>query len=175
MGFDREFKKLWGFSRKIDPLGTRPLEWMSKYTGKAAGELGHGLGWGHLEREGDRIQQDPVRGIGRAAATMGLLYGGATALGAMGGGAGAGAGAGAEAVGAGAVAPEVAGAGAETGAGAGIGKWLKMGSMANNLMGGGGGQSQQSQDLLRQQKMAELLRQQQMFQLEQDMKNRVIP
>lgn len=166
--FDETFKKGWDLNKKFDPVTPRILEFGSKYTSKGVGEVAHGLGWKGLEREADKNTDDPARGIGRAAASIGLAYGGAAALG---GGAGAGAGAGAAETAGGAGGLEGAGglgamegtvgggapgeAGAISGAG-GPPSWMNYARMGSKLMGGGG---QQRPDMQRQNMLAEYIRQ----------------
>lgn len=108
MGFDSTFKRMWEKGRKIDPLTHRALEAIVKQDSKAVRESARGaaklfggegswLGrrFNDLGDEADKNVNDPVRGIGRAAATTGLVYGGMAAAGAMsGGGAAAGSAAG---------------------------------------------------------------------------------
>jgi hypothetical protein len=120
-GFDRFFKKQWERGKKIDPLTHKAMEAVMKMDSKVVRESAKGVdklfggdGDNFLSREADKNVNDPARGIGRAAASVGLVYGG---MALAGGGAGAGAG---------------AGAAAEGGAAAGFG-----GSSAGAIMGGG--------------------------------------
>lgn len=114
MGFDETWAKMWEKGRKVDPLTHRAIEAVVKQDSKGVREASRGLAkvfggddtwlgarFNDLGDEADKNVQDPKRGVGRAAATVGLLYGGYSL---MGGGAGAGVGAGEAAAGGGAVA-----------------------------------------------------------------------
>lgn len=103
-GFDDLFKRGWKVGRKLDPLGSRALEAIVKMDSKGVREVARGLGkatggegswlgrrFNDLGDEADKNVNDPARGIGRAAATVGLLYGGAALAGAGGGAAAGGA------------------------------------------------------------------------------------
>lgn len=174
MGFDSFFKKGWDFTKKIDPITPRLLEFGSKYASKGVGEIAHGIGWKALEREADKNYQNPERGIGRAAAATALAYGGGALLGAGGGGS---AGAAASAAPEGAILDAGIGEAGTMGAspyagsvldsgmgeagtmsgGSNLNNWMRLGK---SMMGGqGGGQSGQSNALLRQMRMAEVMRQ----------------
>jgi hypothetical protein len=86
--FDRIFKGLFEKGEKIDPLGHKALKAIVKMDSKGVREITKGVdklfggdGENDLTREADKNVNDPTRAIGRAAATVGLLYGGAAALG----------------------------------------------------------------------------------------------
>lgn len=94
MSFDSVFKSLWTKGRKIDPLSHRALEAIVKFDSrnvknvarglaKVSGGEGSWLGarFNDLGDEAAKNEQDPARGIGRAAATVGAIYGGYAALG----------------------------------------------------------------------------------------------
>lgn len=188
--WDRFFKKAFSKGEEIDPLTHKALKAVVKMDSKGVREIAHGLGWNGLEEEADKNVNDPARGIGRAAATVGLLYGGAAALGAGGAGGGAGAaGLGAAEGGAGAAGGTaalgevsstggLAGMGAASGVeGAPVAAAGEAGTMSGaggapswsrwlpksmpNMGGGGGGGGNNA--LLRQMRMAELMRQGQQY------------
>lgn len=128
MGFDDRFKRIFEKREKYDPLGHGLLKFQMKKDSKMIKGMAYGtanaLGgdgdnwlasrFYDLGDEASKNEQDPVRGIGRAAATAGVVVGGMYAAGALGAGAGgaaagAGAGAGAAAGGSGLVASTGAG------------------------------------------------------------------
>lgn len=128
MSWDSFFGKQWDRNKKIDPLSHGLMEFVAghdshnikiaarKLAGMTGGE-GSWLGrrFGDLGDEAQKNEDDPKRGIGRAALTAGVIYGGMAAAGAGGGGAGAAAaegGGAATGVGAGEVAAGTAGAAA---------------------------------------------------------------
>ncbi|MCG3189306.1 MAG: hypothetical protein LKCHEGNO_01626 [Burkholderiaceae bacterium] len=76
MSFDSVFKRMWEQGRKIDPLTHKAIEKVVAQDSRNVRTIARGLGLTALEREADKNVNDPVRGIGRAAATTGLLYGG---------------------------------------------------------------------------------------------------
>ncbi|MBE7418093.1 MAG: hypothetical protein HS128_10135 [Ideonella sp.] len=86
MSFDSVFKRMWEKGRKIDPLTHKAIEKVVAQDSRNVRTIARGLGLTALEREADKNVNDPVRGIGRAAATTGLLYGGYALM--SGGGAG---------------------------------------------------------------------------------------
>lgn len=101
MSFDSVFKKAWGLGKKLDPGTHKVIEEVvrndsklvkasARSTSKVLGGEDSWLGrrFNDLGDEADYNTKDPVRGVGRAAATVGVLYGGYAAMGA-GGGAGA--------------------------------------------------------------------------------------
>jgi hypothetical protein len=118
-GFDDAFRKIWDIGGKIDPA-SRPVQELLKgvvrqdshnvkiIAGKAAGVFGGEGSWlgrrfNDLGDEAGKNEQDPVRGIGRAAATVGAIYGGMALAGAGSGAGGAAVAEGGGGVGAGAV------------------------------------------------------------------------
>jgi hypothetical protein len=89
--FDSLFKVFWRGHRKLDPISAKALETTVKYDTKlireglslaeknTGGKLNEWIGG--LKDESNRVIDDPVRGIGRGAATAAALMGGAALLG----------------------------------------------------------------------------------------------
>lgn len=111
MGFDDTFKKLWNKGKKLDPLTHKAIEGIVKLDSGNVKKLARGTAglvggegtWlgrrsNDLGDEAAKNQADPVRGVGRAAASAGIVYGGMSIAGA-GSGASAGAFGGTEAIG----------------------------------------------------------------------------
>lgn len=89
MSFDSVFKRMWEKGRKIDPLTHKAIEKVVAQDSRNVRTIARGLGLTALEREADKNVNDPVRGIGRAALTAGVIFGGYALM--SGGGAGGGA------------------------------------------------------------------------------------
>lgn len=105
------FKKMWNQGKKVDPLTHKAMETVMKFDSKGVREVSKGLGkvtgikaFNSLSREADKNVDDPARGIGRAAASVGAVFGGMYLAGAAAAGGAGAAGAGAGAGGAGATA-----------------------------------------------------------------------
>jgi len=146
MGFDSAFKKIWSKGRKIDPLSHKALEAIVKQDSKGVREVARVLGISGLQREADKNVDDPARGIGRAAATVGLAYGGYAALG--GGSAAAGPGMSAATTGPSGSGMVLGASGGGTGAGLSTTGGTTTSLSTTGLGGGGGGFSPQFQKLM---------------------------
>lgn len=100
MGYDSFFKKAWERGKKIDPLTHKAIETVVKQDSKNVSRMARFAakntgGWlserfTDLGDEADKNVDDPARGVGRAAATAGIIYGAGAAMGAAGGAGGAG-------------------------------------------------------------------------------------
>lgn len=87
MGFDSTFKRMWEKGRKIDPLTHKLIEKIVAQDSRNVRQIARAVGFTALEREADKNVNDPVRGIGRAALTTGVIFGGGALMGGAGGGA----------------------------------------------------------------------------------------
>jgi hypothetical protein len=125
------FTKMWEKGKKIDPLTHKAMEAVMKFDSKGVREVSKGMAkitginaFNSLSREADKNVDDPARGIGRAAASVGAVFGGMYLAGAAAaGGAGAGA----------------AGAGGAGAAGAASGTGLTLGGSGLGMTAGGSG------------------------------------
>jgi hypothetical protein len=146
-GFDRLFKKFWGGHKKfIDPIGAKGLEEIIRGDTKIIRE-GFRFGekntggklkqWmGDAKDESSEVVRDPVRGIGRGAATAALLYGAAAAAGGAAGGSGAGGASGGATGGSAGGSSGGSAGGASSGSTASsIGKWGRMMQMGGRMFG----------------------------------------
>lgn len=88
MGFDSTFKRMWEKGRKIDPLTHKAIEKIVAQDSRNVRQIARAVGFTALEREADKNVNDPVRGIGRAALTAGVIFGGGALMSGAGGGAG---------------------------------------------------------------------------------------
>lgn len=77
------FRKVWAVGKKLDPITHKVMEKTMQFDSKGVREVSKGLGkvtgvnaFDSLSREADKNVKDPVRGIGRAAATAGAIFGG---------------------------------------------------------------------------------------------------
>jgi hypothetical protein len=143
--FDSLFKGFWRGHRKLDPISAKALETTVKYDTKlireglslaeknTGGKLNEWIGG--LKDESNRVIDDPVRGIGRGAATAAALFGGAAALG---GNAAAGGGAGGASGGASGASGGSAGGSAGGGAGSAtkMAQYMRLGGALGNLSPG---------------------------------------
>lgn len=95
--FDSTFKGGWKINKELDPLTTAFMERVMKQDAHNVAAIDNriskwfgGDGSTVLGDESRKVENDPARGIGRAAATAGLVFAAPYAWSAMGGGGGAG-------------------------------------------------------------------------------------